>query len=132
MWGDGNILLGGGGSDLIEGRGADDIIDGDKYVNVRLSVRNRCPAVEIGSAGINETGQSAMTSQYLRDGNGALTGPRRCSRRSSLVTVDPGQHRRRSGDRGPAGQHHGVDRHRVVLRSAGQLHHHPRAPGSSR
>ena len=40
VWGDGNILLGGGGSDPIEGRGADDIIDGDQYVNVRLSVRD--------------------------------------------------------------------------------------------
>ena len=39
VWGDGNILLGGAGSDLIEGRGADDIIDGDRYLNVRLSVR---------------------------------------------------------------------------------------------
>ena len=39
VWGAGNILLGGGGNDLIEGRGADDIIDGDRYVNVRLSVR---------------------------------------------------------------------------------------------
>jgi Ca2+-binding RTX toxin-like protein len=39
VWGDGNILLGGRGSDLIEGRGADDIIDGDKYVRVRLSIR---------------------------------------------------------------------------------------------
>ncbi len=51
VWGAGNILLGGGGSDLIEGRGADDIIDGDRYLNVRLSVRtNRTdPATEIGS-----------------------------------------------------------------------------------
>ena len=51
VWGEGNILLGGGGSDLIEGRGADDIIDGDRYVNVRLSVRTdpANPATEIGS-----------------------------------------------------------------------------------
>ena len=69
VWGDGNILLGGGGSDTIEGRGADDIIDGDKYVNVRLSVRNGA-GVEIGTAGVNQTGQSAMTSQ-VRDSNGA-------------------------------------------------------------
>ena len=48
VWGAGNILLGGGGSDLIEGRGADDIIDGDRYVNVRLSVRDAANA-EIGS-----------------------------------------------------------------------------------
>ncbi len=39
VWGDGNILLGGAGSDVIEGRGADDIIDGNRYVNVRISIR---------------------------------------------------------------------------------------------
>lgn len=33
----GNILLGGGGSDTIEGRGGDDIIDGDRYLNVRIA-----------------------------------------------------------------------------------------------
>ena len=35
----GNIILGGSGSDLIEGRGGDDILDGDKWLNVRISVR---------------------------------------------------------------------------------------------
>ena len=39
VWGDGNILLGGAGSDTLEGRGANDILDGDQYLNVRLSVR---------------------------------------------------------------------------------------------
>src|SRR5690606_28547061 len=34
----GNILLGGGGSDLIEGRGGDDLIDGDAWLNVRISI----------------------------------------------------------------------------------------------
>lgn len=34
----GNILLGGGGSDLIEGRGGDDVIDGDAWLNVRISI----------------------------------------------------------------------------------------------
>lgn len=77
VWGDGNILLGGAGSDLIEGRGADDVIDGDAYLSVRLSVRTNPadPATEIGSAGIEGPGQSAMTSQYLRTTAGALTGP---------------------------------------------------------
>ncbi|MDJ0339903.1 peroxidase family protein [Cryobacterium sp. PH31-O1] len=76
VWGDGNILLGGGGSDLIEGRGADDIIDGDAYLNVRLSVRTNPsdPATEIGSASVENAGQTAMASQYLRDGAGNLTG----------------------------------------------------------
>ena len=39
VWGDGNILLGGAGSDILEGRGANDILDGDRYLNVRLSIR---------------------------------------------------------------------------------------------
>ncbi len=77
VWGAGNILLGGRGVDLIEGRGADDIIDGDRYLNVRLSVRTdpNNAATEIGSASVEGPGQSAMTSQYKRDGAGNLTGP---------------------------------------------------------
>ena len=39
----GNILLGGEGSDLIEGRGGDDVIHGDWWLNVRLRAPN--PAV---------------------------------------------------------------------------------------
>ena len=35
-WGEGNIILGGGGSDLIEGRAGDDIVDGDAWLNVQL------------------------------------------------------------------------------------------------
>jgi Ca2+-binding RTX toxin-like protein len=69
VWGDGNVLLGGAGSDLIEGRGAADIIDGDRYLSVRLSVRNGA-GTEIGSASIEGPGQSAMTSRYLHVGGG--------------------------------------------------------------
>ena len=56
VWGEGNILLGGGGSDLIEGRGGDDIIDGDRYLTVRLSVRTdpANPATEIGTTDLLE------------------------------------------------------------------------------
>jgi beta-lactam-binding protein with PASTA domain len=39
-WGDGNIILGGEGSDLIEGRGGDDILDGDRWLNVQMSAPN--------------------------------------------------------------------------------------------
>ncbi|MFL6004541.1 MAG: fibronectin type III domain-containing protein, partial [Nocardioides sp.] len=74
IWGAGNILLGGAGSDVFEGRGADDIIDGDRYLSVRLSVRNDA-GTEIGSASVEGSRQSAMNSQYLRDANGQLTGP---------------------------------------------------------
>ena len=53
VWGEGNILLGGEGSDTIEGRGADDIIDGDRYMNVRLSVRDGS-GNELGSTDLME------------------------------------------------------------------------------
>src|SRR4029077_10456413 len=35
----GNIIMGGAGSDIMMGRGGDDIIDGDAWLNVRISVR---------------------------------------------------------------------------------------------
>jgi Ca2+-binding RTX toxin-like protein len=38
-FGAGNIMLGGAGSDIIEGRAGNDIIDGDRWLNVRISVR---------------------------------------------------------------------------------------------
>jgi hypothetical protein len=47
----GNVLLGGGASDLIEGRGGNDVIDGDSWLNVRLSVRDKDdPSVQLRSA----------------------------------------------------------------------------------
>ena len=36
----GNIILGGEGSDVIEGRGGNDLIDGDAWLNVQLGVAN--------------------------------------------------------------------------------------------
>ncbi len=49
-FGAGNIIFGGDGSDLIEGRGGDDLIDGDLWLNVRISVRDaNNPNVEIRS-----------------------------------------------------------------------------------
>jgi Ca2+-binding RTX toxin-like protein len=38
MFSGGNIMLGGGGSDIIEGRGGNDIIDGDAYLHVAIGV----------------------------------------------------------------------------------------------
>ncbi|GIE27419.1 hypothetical protein Ait01nite_004640 [Actinoplanes italicus] len=49
VWGEGNILLGGAGDDLLQGRGGNDIIDGDRYLSVRLSVR-AADGTEIRSA----------------------------------------------------------------------------------
>ena len=67
IWGEGNILIGGGGSDTIEGRGGDDIIDGDRGLTARISVRNAAGA-EIGTTDL-------MEKQYQRNAAGALTGP---------------------------------------------------------
>jgi len=38
FWENGNIIMGGGGSDLITGNGGDDIIDGDRWLNVRIRI----------------------------------------------------------------------------------------------
>ena len=56
VWGAGNILLGGAGSDVLEGRGGDDVIDGDRALTVRISVRTDPaePASEIGSTDLME------------------------------------------------------------------------------
>ena len=45
----GNILLGNGGSDLIEGRGGDDILDGDAALQVRIGIVD-AEGREIGTA----------------------------------------------------------------------------------
>ncbi|MEO5780277.1 MAG: peroxidase family protein [Arthrobacter oryzae] len=91
VWGDGNILLGGSGSDVIEGRGGNDVIDGDAYLSVRLSVRTNAadPSTEIGSASVTQPGQSAMTSRYLRDAAGVLIG-KTLQEAVFAGTVDPG------------------------------------------
>ena len=53
VWGDGNILIGGLGSDKIEGRGGNDVIDGDRYLKIRISVRDNAGA-EIGTTDLME------------------------------------------------------------------------------
>lgn len=46
-----DILLGGDGSDRMEGKAGNDIIDGDRWLNVRISIRDReNHDIEIGSA----------------------------------------------------------------------------------
>ncbi len=51
VWGEGNILLGGAGSDVLQGRGGDDVLDGDRALRVRISVRTdpSDPGTEVGS-----------------------------------------------------------------------------------
>jgi Ca2+-binding RTX toxin-like protein len=85
VWGDGNVLLGGAGSDLLEGRGANDILDGDRYLDVRLSVRtNRSdPATQIGST--NLMGGTALTGNF-----GPGTGGMNLRQAVFAGLVDPG------------------------------------------
>ncbi|MFC5930657.1 heme peroxidase [Cryobacterium melibiosiphilum] len=64
VWGDGNILLGGLGSDTLEGRGANDVIDGDRYLTVRISVRNGA-GTEIGSTDLMERPYQAGNTRTL-------------------------------------------------------------------
>ncbi|GAA1901965.1 peroxidase family protein [Lapillicoccus jejuensis] len=56
VWGEGDILLGGAGSDTITGRGGNDVIDGDKALQVRISVRTdpADPATETGTTDLVE------------------------------------------------------------------------------
>jgi Ca2+-binding RTX toxin-like protein len=70
VWGEGDILLGGAGSDTFTGRSGDDIIDGDRELRVRISVRTdpANPATEIGTTDLLEN-------QYLHDAAGNPTGP---------------------------------------------------------
>ncbi|MEX1233987.1 MAG: peroxidase family protein [Roseovarius sp.] len=49
FWESGNIILGGGGSDLITGNGGDDIIDGDRWLNVRIRITDEPYAENIAA-----------------------------------------------------------------------------------
>ncbi|NWL78717.1 heme peroxidase, partial [Pseudomonas taiwanensis] len=77
-YGAGNIMLGGNGSDLLIGGGGDDLIDGDKWLNTRISIRNG--GVEIGTADhltaviTNKSGALAGTAATLTLAQAALSG----------------------------------------------------------
>jgi len=61
VWAEGNILLGGGGSDQIEGRGNNDVIDGDHMLRVRISVRANADGTgaELGTTDLMENAATA-------------------------------------------------------------------------
>jgi Ca2+-binding RTX toxin-like protein len=83
---DGNILLGGAGSDLIEGRGGNDFIDGDAWLNVRIritapgvsntaanelatidSLKHTFTAAQIGALGLDESLAGKTLSELMID-----------------------------------------------------------------
>jgi len=78
----GNILLGGGGGDRIQGNGGDDIIDGDRWLNVRIAIVDAGGNV-IGSA---EKMQGVVT---MNDAASALNG-RQLDTLVFSRAVDPG------------------------------------------
>ena len=91
VWGEGDILLGGAGSDSITGRAGNEIIDGDAALQVRISVRDAAGA-EIGTTDLMEhqylhTGPALLPSGELDMSN--LTGPT-LQQAVFTGTIDPG------------------------------------------
>ncbi|PBJ07706.1 hypothetical protein PS726_01828 [Pseudomonas fluorescens] len=81
----GNIILGGSGSDLLEGRGGNDLIDGDLWLNVRISIRD--------AAG-NEIGSTDSMVGVIENKSGILAGTAANLTLMSAVlngTINPGQ-----------------------------------------
>jgi hypothetical protein len=60
VWGEGDILLGGPGSDNFTGRSGDEIIDGDQELRVAITVRNAAGA-EIGRTDLMEHAATSGT-----------------------------------------------------------------------
>ncbi|WP_058371607.1 peroxidase family protein, partial [Fulvimarina pelagi] len=48
-WDSGNFIMGGRGNDRIQGNGGDDVIDGDRWLNVRISIRDPETQEELGT-----------------------------------------------------------------------------------
>ncbi len=84
----GDIILGGDGSDTIEGRGGNDIIDGDRWLNVRINIH----------AGLDGTGaiigQAEKMGSVITNKAGALVGtPGSLTLQAAMFagTINPGQ-----------------------------------------
>ncbi|MBM6584350.1 hypothetical protein ILT44_29580, partial [Microvirga sp. BT689] len=86
-----DILLGGGSSDRFEGKAGDDVIDGDLWLNVRISVRN-AQGVEIATAD-GMTGKLYKTAAGLmaQDANDLFAGGKTLSQAIFDRTFNPGQ-----------------------------------------
>ncbi|GJD74013.1 peroxidase family protein [Methylobacterium goesingense] len=66
----GDILLGGAGSDILNGKAGNDILDGDRWLNVRISIRDAA-GVEVATAD-SLAGQMFTTPAGLASGAGPL------------------------------------------------------------
>ena len=102
-WGDGNIILGGASADLLEGRGGDDILDGDRWLNVQLTAPNPAggPALRVNSL------QELKTAVFAGQINpGSITYIR------EIISADSAREHRYRRCRGPARQLHSDGRRR--------------------
>ncbi|MDT7549688.1 MAG: hypothetical protein QOE84_2082 [Actinomycetota bacterium] len=69
VWGEGDILLGGGRSDSMMGRAGDEILDGDRFLQVAITVRNAA-GQEIGRTDLME---NTATSGNFGPGTAGMT-----------------------------------------------------------
>ena len=65
----GNILLGGEGSDTIEGRGGDDLIDGDRWLNVQLRAVMNDGTVKLVDSPVDLVNDVFADPQLVNPGN---------------------------------------------------------------
>jgi hypothetical protein len=72
VWGDGDILIGGLGSDRLEGRTGNEILDGDRYLQVHISVRTN-PAVASSEIGRTDLMENKATSGNFGPGTTGMT-----------------------------------------------------------
>jgi Ca2+-binding RTX toxin-like protein len=72
VWGEGDILLGGDGSDTITGRAGDEIIDGDKSLEVHLTVRTN-PADSATETGRTDLMENQATTGNFGTGTAGMT-----------------------------------------------------------
>ncbi len=86
-----DILLGGGGSDLITGEAGDDIIDGDRWLNVRISIRNAA-GIEIATTD-GMTGKMYTSAEALAAGDetALFAGGKTLQEAVFDRTINPGQ-----------------------------------------
>ena len=83
----GNIILGGDGSDTITGRGGDDMIDGDKWLNVRISVRANSDGYRAGDRAAHDSMTELAAAVLLR---GDQSGPAARRARNQAPRTAPG------------------------------------------
>ena len=72
VWGEGDILMGGAGSDTITGRAGDEIIDGDRSLEVHITVRTN-PADPATESGRTDLMENKATSGNFGPGTAGMT-----------------------------------------------------------